>query len=96
VLGGMGHIPGVILGALLVTILPELLRYVGPAQQALFGKVAVDPADLRMLLFGMGLILVMLFRPEGLWPSPRRARELEPDDADITHQEQEDMYDAQR
>jgi len=34
----------------------------------------VDPSDLRMLLFGMALVLVMIFRPEGIWPSPRRAR----------------------
>lgn len=78
VLGGMGHIPGVILGAVLLTILPELLRYVGPLQDWILGRVWVDPADLRLLLFGGGLIVVMLFRPEGLWPSPQRARELTP------------------
>jgi len=96
VLGGMGHIPGVILGALLVTILPELLRYIGPFQEWLIGRVVVDPADLRMLLFGLAMVAVMIFRPEGLWPSARRARELEPDDPDIVHQEQEDLYDARR
>ena len=43
VLGGMGNIPGVILGAVLLTALPEVLRYTsGPLQQALFGKVLVD------------------------------------------------------
>ena len=76
VLGGMGHIRGVILGAVLLTALPEALRYLGPLQQALFGHVLVDPADLRMLLFGLALILVMLFRPAGLWPSTLRRREL--------------------
>ncbi|OGT91553.1 MAG: ABC transporter ATP-binding protein [Gammaproteobacteria bacterium RIFOXYD12_FULL_61_37] len=96
VLGGMGHIPGVILGAVALTLLPELLRYIGPLQQSLFGRVAVDPSDLRMLLFGMGLVLVMLFRPEGLWPSPKRARELHPDSPDVSRQEQEDLYDASR
>ncbi len=96
VLGGMGHIPGVVLGAVLLTILPELLRYIGPLQDALFGRVVVDPSDLRMLLFGAGLVLVMIFRPEGLWPSPRRARELRPDNPDETHQEQESLYDASR
>jgi branched-chain amino acid transport system permease protein len=96
VLGGMGHIPGVILGALLVTILPELLRYVGPLQESLLGRVMVDPADLRMLLFGLAMVLVMIFRPEGLWPSSRRARELAPEDTDIAHQEQEALYDARR
>ena len=77
VLGGMGHIPGVILGAVLLSILPEALRYgVGPVQQALFGKVLVDPESLRMLIFGLALVLVMRWRPAGLWPSPERRREL--------------------
>lgn len=77
VLGGMGHIPGVILGAVLLSILPEVLRYgVGPAQMALFGKMLVDPESLRMLVFGLALVLVMRFKPAGLWPSPERQREL--------------------
>ena len=96
VLGGMGHIPGVILGALLLTVLPELLRYIGPLQEELVGRVVVDPSDLRMLLFGAGLVLVMLFRPQGLWPSPVRARELHPDNQDEVRQEQEALYDAER
>jgi len=96
VLGGMGHIPGVILGAILLTVLPELLRYVGPLQERLLGWVAVDPANLRMLLFGVGLVAVMLFRPQGLWPSPRRARELRPDNPVEIRQEQESLYDAER
>ena len=78
VLGGMGHIPGVILGAVLLSILPEALRYgVGPLQTALFGKPLVDPESLRMLVFGLALVLVMRFRPAGLWPSPERRRELQ-------------------
>ena len=77
VLGGMGHIGGVILGAILLTLTPEVLREViNPLQRSLFGRMIIDPENLRMLLFGMALILVMLFRPEGLWPSPRRKEEL--------------------
>lgn len=77
VLGGMGHIPGVILGAVLLTILPEALRYgVGPIQKLLFGKQLVDPESLRMLVFGLALVLVMRFKPAGLWPAPERKREL--------------------
>jgi branched-chain amino acid transport system permease protein len=76
VLGGMGHIPGVILGAVLLVVLPEALRYLGPLQQVLFGRVLADPADLRLLVFGLALILVMLLRPSGLWPSALRRREL--------------------
>lgn len=78
VLGGMGHIPGVILGAVLLTITPEFLRdIINPLQRNLFGHMVVDPENLRMLLFGLALIVVMLFRPAGLWPSRRRREELE-------------------
>ena len=80
VLGGMGNIPGVILGAFLLTILPEALRYVGDLQRLVFDRVLVDPADLRMLLFGLALVLMMIFRPAGLWPSKQRQRELVKDD----------------
>ncbi len=77
VLGGMGHVAGVVLGAVLLATLPEVLRYTAsPIQQQLFGKVILDPESLRMLLFGLALILVMLLRPAGLWPSPIRRREL--------------------
>jgi len=76
VLGGMGHVPGVVLGAVLLTALPEALRYVGPLQKEWLGHVFIDPADLRMLLFGLALVLMMLFRPAGLWPSRIRQREL--------------------
>lgn len=76
VLGGMGHIPGVVLGAILLTALPEALRYSSDVQKMLFSRVFIDPANLRMLLFGVVLVAMMLFRPEGLWPSPLRRREL--------------------
>jgi len=78
VLGGMGNIWGVILGALLLSFVPELLRYtVEPLQRSLFGKLIVEPEVIRMLLFGLALMLMMLFRPAGLWPSKVRKRELE-------------------
>ncbi|MES2564605.1 MAG: ABC transporter ATP-binding protein, partial [Pseudomonadota bacterium] len=76
VLGGMGNVAGVALGALLLTALPEALRYAGPLQQSWFGTVYIDPSDLRMMLFGLALVLMMLFRPAGLWPSSIRRREL--------------------
>ena len=82
VLGGMGHIPGVILGGILLTVLPEFFRHsAGPLQQALFGKIVLDPEALRMLLFGLALVAVMLYRPAGLWPSPIRRREFKGDAA---------------
>jgi branched-chain amino acid transport system permease protein len=60
VLGGMGNIGGVILGAVLLIVMPEKLRFF---------------SDYRLLIFGIALILMMRFRPEGLIPSARRRRE---------------------
>ena len=80
VLGGMGNIPGVILGGILLTVLPEFFRHsAGPIQVALFGRTILDPEALRMLLFGLALVVVMLYRPAGLWPSSTRRRELKGD-----------------
>ena len=76
VLGGMGNTPGVILGGILLTLLPEVFRHgAGPVQLAIFGKILLDPEALRMLLFGLALVVVMLYRPAGLWPSTTRRRE---------------------
>jgi len=68
VLGGIGHIPGVILGAILLAIFPEVLRgVVQPIQHALFGQVIIDAEILRQLIYGLALILIMLYRPKGIW-----------------------------
>src|SRR5436190_604558 len=78
VLGGMGNIPGVILGAILLTLLPEVLRStMEPLQNALFGRVLLDAETVRLLVFGIALVAIMLYRPAGLWPSAVRKRELE-------------------
>ncbi|MEW2356662.1 branched-chain amino acid ABC transporter permease [Spirillospora sp. NPDC029432] len=61
VLGGSGNMPGVMLGAFLLAWLPERLRV---------------SEDFRMLLFGAALVVMMAFRPEGLWPSRQRKAEL--------------------
>ncbi len=77
VLGGMGNVWGVIAGALLLSFVPEFLRYtVEPAQKALFGHLLVEPEVLRMLIFGIALVLTMRFRPAGLWPESRHKREM--------------------
>jgi len=82
VLGGMGNIAGVILGAVLLSFVPEVLRWtVEPAQRALFGRMLVEPEVIRMLIFGLALVLVMLYRPAGLLPSAVRRRELTGDRA---------------
>lgn len=56
ILGGMGKIPGVILGAIIVILGPELLR---------------DLGEYRLLVFAVGLLLIMMFRPSGIWPKSR-------------------------
>ena len=73
VLGGIGHIPGVILGALLLAALPEVLRYVaGPLQNMTDGRL--DSAILRQLLIALAMIAIMLSRPRGLWPTPEHGK----------------------
>jgi branched-chain amino acid transport system permease protein len=57
ILGGMGKIPGVILGAFVVVLAPELLR---------------DLGSFRYLIFAVGLLLIMLYRPSGIWPVGNR------------------------
>jgi branched-chain amino acid transport system permease protein len=76
VLGGIGHLPGVILGAVLLAALPEVLRYVaGPLQAMTDGRL--DSAILRQLLIALAMIVVMLLRPRGLWPSPDHGKTLQ-------------------
>ena len=74
-LGGLGHIPGVILGALLLAALPELLRHMaGPLTALTDGRLA--PEILRQLLIALAMIVIMLLRPRGLWPSPEHGQSL--------------------
>jgi len=81
VLGGMGNIWGVILGAILLSFVPEILRYtVEPVQRMVFGRSIIDPEVIRMLLFGLAMVVMMLFRPAGLLPSAVRKRELTVDE----------------
>lgn len=75
VLGGIGHIPGVIVGAVLLSALPEALRFVaGPLQQMTDGRL--DAGIMRQLLIALAMIIVMLLRPRGLWPSPEHGKSL--------------------
>jgi branched-chain amino acid transport system permease protein len=77
VLGGIGHLPGVILGAVLLSALPETLRWVSgyvDLQSVTGGRL--DPAILRQLLIALAMIIVMLLRPRGLWPTPEHGKTL--------------------
>ena len=66
VVGGMGNIFGVLLGVVLLVGVPEILR----------SSLGTQFADYRMLVFGAVMIVVILFRPQGLLPSKRRSMEL--------------------
>jgi branched-chain amino acid transport system permease protein len=62
IVGGMGSIPGVIVGAVILVGLPEMLR---------------EFAEYRLLFYGILLIVMMLVKPEGFWPEARIRRELQ-------------------
>ena len=62
IVGGMGSLPGVLVGALVLVALPELLR---------------EFQEFRLLVYGAVLVAMMLFRPAGLWPEATREREVE-------------------
>jgi branched-chain amino acid transport system permease protein len=82
VLGGMGSIPGVIAGAFAIAFLPEYLRDVAfggwltHRLNDITGGDVQNIAEYRVLLFGAALVVMMVFRPQGLLPSRRRAAEL--------------------
>lgn len=71
VLGGMGTIAGVILGAVVLKLMPEKLRFF---------------SEYRLLLFGLLLVLMMRFRPEGLVASKRRQLEFHDDDEELAEE----------
>ena len=58
-LGGIGNTRGPVLGAVFVVLLPELLRFVGLPDSVV--------ANLRQIIYGLALVLVMYFRPQGIW-----------------------------
>jgi branched-chain amino acid transport system permease protein len=68
VLGGMGTIAGVLIGATILKLLPEKLRFF---------------SEYRLLLFGLTLVLMMRFRPEGLVASRRRQLEFHEEDEEL-------------
>jgi len=72
VLGGMGNIVGAILGAAAIYLVPEVMR-----DPNVVGQTVAREAEIyRTLVFGALLVIMMIFRPQGILPSKRRAREL--------------------
>ncbi|HEV3352742.1 MAG TPA: branched-chain amino acid ABC transporter ATP-binding protein/permease [Acidimicrobiales bacterium] len=82
VLGGMGSIPGVLAGAFAIAFIPEYLRNAAAGRtitswlNTITGGHAHDVTEYRVLLFGAALVVMMVFRPQGLLPSRQRAAEL--------------------
>ncbi len=82
VLGGLGSTPGVIVGAFAVAFIPEYLRQASWGDSVLgllndaIGSNATDISEYRFLLFGTVLVLMMIYRPQGIIPSRLRAAEL--------------------
>lgn len=108
ILGGIGSIPGVIIGGIVVAYLSESwLASVGSAINQLGatlhhagGPVGTLGAWLAQLpvvsaqpmIFGFILLFTMLLRPQGIWPERRRARELHPETEQILDEEQTELY----
>jgi branched-chain amino acid transport system permease protein len=67
VLGGLGSLPGVIVGAMVLIGLPGLLR---------------EFEEYRQLIYGGALVAIMVLRPQGLIPNVRRSRELKEEEVD--------------
>ncbi|HEX2117973.1 MAG TPA: branched-chain amino acid ABC transporter ATP-binding protein/permease [Acidimicrobiales bacterium] len=93
VMGGMGSTAGVIAGAFAIAFLPEYLREAAAGEtltrwfNTLIGGNAGDITEYRVLLFGIALVIVVVFRPQGLLPSRRRAAELGAEIADVDGEE---------
>ncbi|NOK60870.1 MAG: branched-chain amino acid ABC transporter permease [Chloroflexi bacterium AL-W] len=99
ILGGMGSIPGVILGATLVTLLnlqmlPRIATELRGLQQAGVPIPAqFDPTQYQRMIFGLMLILMTIFRPEGILPEDRRRQELHGDEEEIVVEPEDDTQD---
>ncbi|WP_019551037.1 branched-chain amino acid ABC transporter permease [Thermus scotoductus] len=79
ILGGMGSIPGAILGAAALTILNlDVLKTFSEFVRTSLPQIPnqVDPAKYERLVFGLILVLMMIFRPEGLIPEKRHKAEM--------------------
>ena len=76
VLGGMGTVMGVLIGATILKVLPEKLRFF---------------SDYRLLLFGLLMVFMMQFRPEGIIADERRQLEFHADDEELAEEIEEEL-----
>ncbi len=96
VLGGMGSIPGVIVGALLIKGVPDLIQGLMVAGVInLSGDMTATITGYRFLVFGLLMVVMMAVRPQGMIPSKRRALELNPEDERIRAEEDMTMWDVE-
>jgi len=98
VLGGMGNIAGVIVGSFVLSFINSFLLPQSTSLAHSIGLVNVDFTNYRFMLYGVILVLMMLFRPEGLIPSRQRKAEFHEAEADpmLAHQEQAEYEGAAR
>lgn len=92
VLGGMGSIPGVILGAIVLQALPQIIRESAGAARSEFEVY-------RMLIFGIIIVVMVIFRPEGLLPDKvwrRQVHEEDPRELEMTRQSLFDLEEGER
>ncbi|TLM95939.1 MAG: ABC transporter ATP-binding protein, partial [Actinobacteria bacterium] len=96
VLGGMGSIPGAIVGALIIQGVPEFIRGLSSSGFIpMSAEMQSAVSNYRYLVFGALMVIMMAWRPQGIIPSKRRARELHPDDERMLDIENETLFDAQ-
>lgn len=92
VLGGMGSIPGVIAGAIVLQALPQVIREAAGAARSEFEVY-------RMLIFGIIIVVMVIFRPEGLLPDTlwrREAHEVDPRELEKTRQTLFDLEEGEK
>jgi branched-chain amino acid transport system permease protein len=96
VLGGMGSIPGVIVGALVIRGVPELIQGLAVSGVIKMSGEAISAiSNYRFLVFGLLMVVMMAVRPQGMIPSSRRTRELKPEDDRVLAEEDQSVWDAE-
>jgi branched-chain amino acid transport system permease protein len=95
VLGGMGSIKGVIAGALLIKGVPDLIQGLAVTGLIKLPAEAISAiSGYRFLVFGLLMVVMMAVRPQGMFPSKRRARELQPEDDRVLAEEDQNLWDS--
>src|SRR5215208_7128110 len=103
ILGGIGNVYGAVAGAVIIGSFDRILaeRLTQPLNA--FGQqigndflASHNVGEDRYVVFGLALVLMMLLRPGGLFPNKQRAAELQPEELDITVQEQQDLFDVRQ